>query len=106
LEAQVAEVYERLLATALILAFALIHTSGRKQTAHVQGWITAVKLALLVAFAGAGLCVGWPNRANLLDRPPVTFDLLKTMTFSLVYISYAYIGWNAASYLAGEFANA
>ncbi len=24
------------------------------------------------------------------------------MLFSLVYISYAYTGWNAASYLAGE----
>ncbi|MBX6312906.1 MAG: amino acid permease [Isosphaeraceae bacterium] len=29
-------------------------------------------------------------------------DLAITMLFSLVYISYAYTGWNAASYLAGE----
>jgi APA family basic amino acid/polyamine antiporter len=104
--AQAAELYERVLATFLIVAFAVIHTSGRRQTAHVQGWITALKLLLLVAFTIVGLWAGWPNYANLLDRPPVTFDLLKTMTFSLVYISYAYIGWNAASFLAGEFANA
>src|SRR5262245_42242909 len=38
---------ERSLATALILAFAAIHVTGRKQTSQVQGWITAMKLILL-----------------------------------------------------------
>ena len=32
--------------------------------------------------------------------------LATTMTFSLVYIYYAYTGWNGASYLAGEIRNA
>lgn len=100
------ELAERALATGLILMFAVIHTTGRKQTAHVQGWITALKLVLLAAFALIGLWLGRANTANLADRPPITFDLLKSMTFSLVYISYAYIGWNAASYLAGEFRDA
>ena len=50
----------------------------------------------------AGLAVGWPNRANLSDPKPLDGDLAEAMMFSLVYIYYAYTGWNGASYLAGE----
>ena len=63
---------ERLVATGLILAFAAIHVLGRRQTEHVQAWITAIKLVLLVGFAAAGLYAGWPNRANLHDLTPIT----------------------------------
>jgi APA family basic amino acid/polyamine antiporter len=93
---------ERVLATGLILIFAAIHVAGRQQTARVQGWITVVKLALLGGFALVGLAVGWPNAANLNDLTPVDGQLALKMLSSLVYIYYAYTGWNAASYLAGE----
>jgi APA family basic amino acid/polyamine antiporter len=93
---------ERMLATALILAFAALHVIGRRQTAHVQGWITAIKLVLLVGFAVAGLAAGWPNTANLNDLTPVDAGMALGLLSSLVYIYYAYTGWNAASYLAGE----
>ena len=86
-----------------MLVFASVHISGRKQTAHVQGWITALKLTVLVLFVVAGVVAGRSNFANLNDRPPITASTIEAMTGSLVWISYAYIGWNAASYLAGEF---
>lgn len=97
--------WERTLATAAIVAFALIHVSGRKRTANVQGWITALKLAVLGVVVLAGLSIGWPNCANLADRTPLTGDSAMTMMASMVYVSYAYIGWNAASYMAGEVRN-
>ena len=62
---------ERLLATALVLAFAALHVSGRRGTARVQGGITAVKVILLAAFAVAGLAAGCRNTANLADLTPV-----------------------------------
>ncbi|MCA1686673.1 MAG: amino acid permease, partial [Planctomycetia bacterium] len=94
---------QRVLATALIVAFAWVHTTGRKQTARVQGWITAVKLVILIAFVVAGLIAGRSHFGNLADPLPITYGRFVDMMFSLVYITYAYIGWNAASYLAGEF---
>jgi APA family basic amino acid/polyamine antiporter len=94
--------WERALATAAILAFAFIHVSGRKRTAGVQGWITALKLAVLGIVVLAGLSIGWRNWTNLEDRTPLTGELAVTMMASLVYVSYSYIGWNGASYLAGE----
>ncbi len=93
---------ERSLATVAILIFAAIHVSGRRQTAAVQGWITVLKLCALIAFACAGLSIGWPKFANLADRTPLTGDLLIALLSSMIYITYAYTGWNSASYLAGE----
>jgi APA family basic amino acid/polyamine antiporter len=63
-------------------------------------------MAVLVAFVLAGLAAGWPHTANLRDSKHVDSDLALTMLFSLVYIYYAYTGWNGASYLAGEIRNA
>ncbi len=94
--------WQRSLATAAIVVFALIHISGRKGTAGVQGWITVLKLAVLGIVVLVGVSVGWPNWANLTDRTPLTGGLAITMMSSMVYVSYAYIGWNSASYLAGE----
>jgi APA family basic amino acid/polyamine antiporter len=90
------------LATVAILFFAAVHISGGGRTIGVQGGTTALKLGILVALAAAGLAAGWGRWENLDDRPALTPNLLVTMTSSLVYISYAYTGWNAASYLAGE----
>jgi basic amino acid/polyamine antiporter, APA family len=95
-------VCERLLATAAILVFATIHITGRRRTAAVQGWITGLKLGALVLLAGLGLWVGWPHWPNLNDRTPFSKDLAVTMMASMVYIYYAYTGWNSSSYLAGE----
>jgi APA family basic amino acid/polyamine antiporter len=64
--------------------------------------VTLFKLGILVLFLVAGLVAGWQNRANLLDRPPIDVDIISAMLFSLVYISYACTGWNAATYVAGE----
>ena len=97
---------EQALATAALLIFAAIHLSGRRQTAKVQGSITFLKLCGLVAFAGAGLSIGWRNTANLSDLTPVDAKLAGTLMSSMVYIYYAYTGWNSASYLAGEIRDA
>lgn len=94
----------RTLATATILFFAAVHVSGRSRTVGVQGGITVIKIAALVLFIVAGLASGRGRLANLDDRPEFTWPLVQSCLFSLVYISYGYTGWNAASYLAAEVA--
>ena len=95
-----------LLGSATILGFAAIHASGRGRSVKLQGVVTVLELAFLAAFALAGLVAGRGNFANLDDRPPVDSGLLLDMLFALIYISYGYTGWNAASYLAGEIGDA
>ena len=89
-------------ASAAIVALGVVHCLGRGSTIRAQAGMTALKLGILAVLAVAGLAAGWGRWENLADRPPLTPGLLVTMASSLVYISYAYTGWNAASYLAGE----
>jgi APA family basic amino acid/polyamine antiporter len=90
------------LATVSILTFAIIHVSGTKHTNWAHSGVTLVKLGVLVSFLLVGLAAGWRNSANLIDQPPIDGKVLSSMILSLVYISYAYTGWNAATYMAGE----
>ncbi len=61
-----------------------------------------------LAFACTGLFFGWQNTSNLLGFLAVAVDasLATALMSSMVYIYYAYTGWNAASYLAGEIRDA
>lgn len=73
----------------------------------LQTFFTAVKIAAIVIF-----CAG---AAFLLDAPqPISFlpavgdgAVIASGAFavSLIYVSYAYTGWNAAVYITGEIEN-
>lgn len=97
-----AAVAQPAVATAAIVAFGVVHCLGRGSTIRAQAGMTTLKLGILTALAVAGLIAGWGRWGNLADRPPLTVDRLVAMASSLVYISYAYTGWNAAAYVAGE----
>jgi APA family basic amino acid/polyamine antiporter len=102
LDAATGRLATRGVATLVIAALSLVHCSGRHWSIPVQGFTTVIKLVVLGLFVVAGLIAGWPYRANLADRLPIDAGRAWEMLFSLVYIYYAYTGWNAASYLAGE----
>jgi APA family basic amino acid/polyamine antiporter len=102
LEGGTARIAHQSIATLAILAFAVIHTSSRGHSTRVHSWFTLLKLGILMVFLITGLAAGWRQSANLADRPPIDVRAITAMMFSLVYISYAYTGWNAASYVAGE----
>ncbi|HEY6005168.1 MAG TPA: APC family permease, partial [Anaeromyxobacter sp.] len=65
--------------------------------------VTVLEIALILVFVAAGAVRGDPSR--LLEAPP--FGSIDTPAFAvaLVYVSFAYSGWNAAVYLAGEVRN-
>jgi APA family basic amino acid/polyamine antiporter len=69
---------------------------------HLQNIAVAIKLSLLIAFAVAG---GWivhrqpsPSSEPAAAVPP--FDV-TSFAMALVWISFAYSGWNAAVYIGG-----
>ena len=95
-----------ILGSLTIIGFAWVHGSGRGRSIRVQGAATIAELALLVGFAVAGLVVGSGRWSHLDDRPPLSPRLGLDLLFALIYISYGYTGWNAASYLAGEIGDA
>jgi APA family basic amino acid/polyamine antiporter len=96
------DLIQTVVASVAIVALGVVHCLGNSSTILAQCGMTALKLGVLFVLAIAGLAGGWGRWENLADRPPFTPDLLVTMASSLVYISYAYTGWNSAAYLAGE----
>jgi len=99
-----ASLARQVLASLAIVAFALSHTSKASHATRAHSTVTLLNLGFLCTFLVAGLYAGWGRWENLADRPSVDLGTASAMLFSLVYISYAYTGWNAASYLAGEIA--
>lgn len=93
-------------AAAVVVAFAVIHSYSVKIGSYFQNFFTLLKLLVVVFFVAAVAFVEQPVALSLL---PQLSDLewLTSAPFavSLVYVSYAYTGWNAAIYIAGELRN-
>ncbi|MDP6993943.1 MAG: amino acid permease [Woeseiaceae bacterium] len=95
---------ERILAAGLIIGLTIIHGSSRRSSGGVQVIFTILKVAVIVLFCLIAIL--------LVDAPqPVRFTpasgdgaLMVSGAFavSLIYVSYAYTGWNAATYLSSE----
>lgn len=89
-----------LLVTSLV---ALVHLSGGGPGAKFHNVSTALKLALIVVLIVAGFTFGTPQPISF---APSMQDLhyLSGAPFAvgLVFVMYAYSGWNAATYIAGE----
>ena len=99
-----AAVAQPAVASVAILALAVVHCLGpRPRRSGSQGGMTAAedRHPRPCWPSPAWRPAGATGRTSPTARRS-TSSLLVTMVSSLVYISYAYTGWNAASYLAGE----
>jgi basic amino acid/polyamine antiporter, APA family len=97
----------RLLAVGVVVVLTAVHASSRKAGSRLQVVVTAVKVAVLVGFIGAGLALGQPQPLAFLPQGSADWQQLLSPAFavSLIFVSYAYSGWNAAAYLTGEVQN-
>lgn len=91
------------LATALVVGAALLHSIDIRVSQWSQNALVAVKALLVAGFVVLGLTAGrheWPTWTS--PRATDGFPLEAFMA-SLVYIAFAFSGWNAAIYAAEEF---
>ncbi len=95
---------KRVLAIGLIVVLALVHSTTHKKSAGLQWFFTLIKLLLIGLFCVAAMVlVEHPQPINFLPQPgDQTIILGGAFAVSLIYVSYAYNGWNAATYLSGE----
>jgi APA family basic amino acid/polyamine antiporter len=98
---------EKTLACGLVIVLTIVHSSNRRNSGGLQVLFTILKVAVIVAFCLFGyFLVESPQPVTFL---PVSGDgaLLTSAAFavSLIYVSYAYTGWNAATYLSSELEN-
>ena len=92
------------IAAFLVISLAAVHASHRNNSAFVQNSFTLAKIALIVAFCVAGvLMTQAPQDIHFLPAEgDGTLMLSGAFAVSLIYVTYAYTGWNAVTYISGE----
>ncbi len=95
---------KKILAVIVILIFTGIHVRGIDLGARIQNYLTVLKVALIAALIVGGLAFGSGNMGHFGDGEPFTFDFAgwKTIGLSLMWILFAYSGWNASTYVGSE----
>ena len=95
---------KKVYAVLVIAAFTFLHTRGLESGARVQNALTGLKVLLIVGLVAAGFAVGKGNLGHLTAAAPFRFDFggWKTLGLSLMWIMFAYSGWNASAYVGSE----
>jgi len=92
------------LATGLLVFLTAIHCTSHASSGGLQSFLTALKLLLIVGFSVLAL--------SMVKTPqPIIFTPIKgdgalllggSFAVSLIFVNYAYSGWNAATYISSE----
>ncbi len=98
---------KKLLAVSVILIFTFIHYRGIKYGARIQNALTILKVLLIIILLTAGFSSVNGDFSNFSKGGSAPSGLAgwKTIGLSLMWIMFAYSGWNAATYLGAEIKN-
>lgn len=99
--------FKSFLAVCVILIFTLIHYRGLKTGALVQNILTLLKITLIVILILAAFLSGKGEVSNFRTGGWVSNGIAgwKTIGLSLMWIMFAYSGWNASTYIGSEIRN-
>ncbi len=102
-----ASLLKKIYACLVILAFSLIHRSGIKVGARVQNSLTLLKIALIVGLITLGFASGRGSMAHLAQGRNIlgSFSGWQAAGLGLMWIMFAYSGWNASAYIGSEVKN-
>lgn len=102
-----ATILRKLYAICVIVLFTAIHTRGLEFGANVQNVLTILKVGLIVGLIFAGFVFGqgsWDHFSQGVDFQ-FGFEGWKVIGLSLMWIMFAYSGWNASAYIGSEVKN-
>lgn len=94
----------RLVGIAIIAGNTLLHAFHHRVSKTTQDLLAAAKVLLVAGFIAVGLFAGstvWPTFTPL--HPPARGAVLPNFMAQLVFVMYAYTGWNSAVYNAEEY---
>ncbi len=97
-------VVKKVLSILVILVFTLIHARGIEVGARVQNFLTLLKVLLIVGLVVLGFSLGRGDLGNFSRGGGFSFNFggFKTIGLSLMWIMFAYSGWNASAYIGAE----
>jgi len=94
------------LAAMVVVAITIIHCYSVRIGSWFQDSSTFIKVFLILIFISAALFIPTPQEISVLPKwSDIQLITSPSFAVSLIYVSYAYTGWNAAIYIVGEIKN-
>lgn len=91
-----------MVAMAVVLLLSFLHIHSLRVGSRVQNLLTLFKVALVAVFIGAGIFSSGGSVAHFSGNLSLGPMLDGKFAVALIFISFAYSGWNAAAYLGSE----
>ncbi len=94
-------------ARVVVALFTFVHYAGLRAGSIVQNLLTGLKIAIIVGLAAAGLVMSGGRALPVVTTATPdggTFDWTALGT-AMMLVMFAYSGWNASAYVAGELKN-
>jgi len=97
----------KMLAIIIVLTFTFIHYRGIVLGSKIQNGLTLLKIVLVVGLIVAGFTIGQGSFDHLTGQSLFSGDFKgwKPIGLSLLFIMFAYSGWNSATYIGSEIKN-
>lgn len=98
---------QQVLAIGLIVVLTAVHITNHKSSGGFHQLMTLFKLVLIIGFIGFALFMSEQPQDITFIPTAVDMDILFSGSFavSLIYVNYAYMGWNSATYISSEIDN-
>jgi APA family basic amino acid/polyamine antiporter len=97
--------YIKIAAAAIIVIITVPNLLGHRQSAWTQNLTTLLKFGLFVVLAALAFLFGKGQLSNFAQGQSLANVKLGDAATQLFYVMFAYSGWNAATYVAGEIKN-
>jgi len=90
-------------AAVVVLLFTVVHSVSLRFGSYSHNFLTGLKVLIIVVFLIAAMRVeSWPAFSLLPRTGEMALVASPGFAVSLIYVSFAYAGWNAAIYVVGE----
>ncbi|MEM8894668.1 MAG: amino acid permease [Bacteroidota bacterium] len=97
---------ENHIAAGCVLTLSVLHGSTIKGGSLFQNFFTILKIGLIVIFVIVGFTIDQPQSITLLPQSTSWSEIISApFAVSLIFVSYAYTGWNSSIYIIDEIDN-
>ena len=93
----------KLIAVGIIVLITLLHSFTLRHSSRLQNLSTLLKIGFLLTLIIAGSLFAAHAPASIITSNSWQQEITTTgFAVSMIFVTYAYTGWNAAAYIAGE----
>ena len=93
----------RIIGAAVIVFITIVQSIDYRVGGGFQSVATGLKIVLILVFVACGFLLVHPQPISFVPSHATTVSVFSAaFASSLVFVNFAYSGWNASSYIAGE----